>query len=196
MEALDQDLGVIIPVDVLIDVFNDLSDGHRFLSGDLDVKVGRVLEIFNQRAVETIEDGKFFFVDEVAFSRAPSEHLHPEDPGFDGAQENDELQARNIDPGGEHIDGHHDFRVRPVSELPYLLQGPVHRGASGDLLDKSVALTEFLPADSYDLVGVRGVGQIVGGKDERFGKTPVFLFVGIGISGDFLDDLSVAVRER
>ena len=38
------------------------------------------------------------------------------------------------------------------------------------------------------------MGQVIGGKDERFGETAVFLFMGIGISGDLFDDLSVAVR--
>ena len=82
----------------------------------------------------------------------------------------------------------------PVAELPDLLQRPVHAGAARDLLHEIVALAEHVAADLDDLIGVRGMGQVVDGKDQDLGEMPRFFFVFVGVSGDLLDDLPVAVR--
>ena len=152
------------------------------------------LEVLDQCAVKTVENGELRLVDLVAAARAPAQHLHPEDAGFHRAQEDDELQAGMSTPVRKHVHRDHDLGLGPVAELADLLQRPVHVRVAGDLLHKVVALVEDLAADLDELVGVRGMGQVVDGKDQDLGEAARLLFVLVGIACDFLDDLAVAVR--
>ena len=62
----------------------------------------------------------------------------------------------------------------PVAELADALQRPVDVG-SGDLLDEGLAPAEDVAAELDELVGVRGVRQVVDGEDQRLGEAAVLL---------------------
>ena len=130
----------------------------------------------------------------LALARAAAEHLLEEDAGLDRPQEDDELQVRDVHAGGEHVHGHDDRRAWAGCGI---------RGCAaaadpprpGDLLHEGVAPAEDVPADVHELVGVRGVRQVVDGEDQGLGEPPVLLLVLPGRTvGDLLDDLAVRVR--
>ena len=146
----------------------------RRLRGD----AGRLAEVFEQRAVEAVEDDEVGFVGELlALARAAAEHLLEEDAGLHRAEEDDEFQIGNIDAGREHIDRHHDAGLLAVAELADALERAVHGRAAGDLLDERVAAAENIARDVDELIGVGRVRQVVGGEDQRLGKAAVPLFV-------------------
>ena len=136
----------------------------------LDFEVGDVFEVAEQRAVEAIEDDELRFVDVVAAARAASEHLLPEDARLHRPQEHDELQRRDVHAGRKHVHGDDDLRIRAIAELADALERAVDIWVAGDLLHEVVALVENVAADLDELVGVRGVREIVDGEDEDFRK--------------------------
>lgn len=169
-EAFGEDLDVVVAINVLPDVFDDLWDGERDAARRGDVEAGDVFEILDERAVEAIEDDEFGFIDVVAAAGAAAEHLFPEDAGLDRAEEDDEFEGRDVHAGGEHVHGDDDLGIGAVAELADALEGAVHVGVAGDLLDEIVALAEDLAADADELVGVGGVGEVVDGEDEDLGE--------------------------
>ncbi len=70
----------------------------------LDLEVGDVSEVAEQRAVEAVEDDEVRLVDVVAPAGAATEHLLPQDARLHRTQEDDELQRRDVHAGREHID--------------------------------------------------------------------------------------------
>ena len=52
----------------------------------------------------------------------------------------------------------------------------------GDLADERVAAAEDVAGQVDELVGVRGVRQVVGGEDQRLGKAAVLLLVLVGVA--------------
>ena len=185
---------MVIAVHVLPDVFDDLWQRQRRLRGRLDFKVGGVLEIPDERAVETIEDDELGLVDPRAFTRVASEHLHPEDARLDRAQEDDELQRGNVHAGGEHVHGDDDLGIGAVAEFADALERAVHVRVAGDFLDEVVALAEHFAAGFHQLIGVRGVRDVVDGEDENFWKMAGRLLVRVSVLRYLLDDFPIALR--
>ena len=195
-QAFHQHVDVVGAVHVLPDVLDHLRQGNRIAAGRFDLEVRGVLEIVDQRAVEAVEDRKVALVDGFALARAPPQHLLPQDAGLHRAQEHDELQRRDVHARGEHVHRHHHLGIRPVAEFPDALQRAVHAGTPRDLLHEPVALVEDLPADAHQLVGVRHVRQVVHREDQDLREAPRLRLVPVGVLGDFLDDLLVAVGHR
>ncbi len=113
---------------------------------------------------------------------------------LDRPQEDDELQVGDVHAGGEHVHGDDDAGFGPVAELADALQRPVHVG-SGDLLHECLAAAEDVAASVDQLVGVRGVRQVVGGEDQRLGEAAVALLVLVGVLLDLFEDLAVGVGD-
>ena len=59
--------------------------------------------------------------------------------------------------------------------------------------DERLAPAEDVAADVDELVGVRGVRQVVGGEDQRLGEAAVLALVLVGVLLDLLEDLAVGV---
>ena len=167
-EALGQDAHVVIAVHVLPDVLDDFRERERRFARRLDVEAGDVSEILDERAVEAVEHDELGLVDVGAKARAASEHLLPQDARLHRAQEHDELQRRDVHAGREHVHGDDDLGIGAVAELADALERAVHVRVAGDLLHEVVALIENVAAGFDELVGVRGVREIVDGEDEDF----------------------------
>ncbi len=133
-----------------------------------------------------------FVREAFAFAGAAAHHLGKEDAGFDWAQEDDVFEIGNVDAGGEHVDGDDDAGRGAIAELADVLQRTVDVVA-GDLADERVAAAEDFLGESHELVGVRGVRQVIDGEDESFGKTAVRLLVFESVGFDFFEDLAVGI---
>ena len=97
MPALYQDVRVIPAIDVLPDVLNYLWNSKGSRSWRLNFESRDVFEITEESPVETIENGKLLLINIVTPARSTSEHLFPENPGFDRSQEDNEFQLGNVD---------------------------------------------------------------------------------------------------
>lgn len=195
LQPSDQAPDGVLPVAVVPDVLDNLGDGASARSRFVGGNGGGVLEIGEEGSVETVKDREVGLVGQLfPFTGPATEHLLKQDAGFHRAQEDDEFQIRYIHTGGKEIDRDGNGRFRPVAKFPDTLQGTVHRGAAGDLLDELLAATEDFPGHGYQFIGMGGVGQIVVGKDERLGKTAKAFFVGQGILLDLFEDFPVGIR--
>jgi hypothetical protein len=76
------------------------------------------------------------------------------------------------------------------------LKRTVNVWVAGNLLNKVIALVEDLAADSNQLIRVRSMRNIVDREDQDLGKSVGLRFVGVGMLGNFLDDLEIAIRGR
>ena len=124
--------------------------------------------------------------------RAAPEHLLEQDPRLDWPQEDQELEVRDVDPGRQEVDGHDDAGVGAVAELADALEGPVD--PASDLGHERVALAEDVARLIDELIGVRGVGEVVGGEDQRLREPSVLGLMGVGVALDLLQDPAVGVR--
>ena len=107
--------------------------------------------------IDRIEDAKGLFADLRALPRGAAEHLLIKDAAVDPPQENQVLDARHVDAGGQQIDGNRDLRQRIIAERKNQAPDAVH--AAGDLadcgiLDLAVGLAERLLQLVDDDVGV------------------------------------------
>src|SRR5262249_5597235 len=109
-------------------------------------------------------------------------------------QEDDEFEGRNVDARRQHVDGDDDLRLGAIAEFTNPLQRAVNVRIACDLLDEVVALIEDFAAGTDELVGVRGVGDVVDGQDQYLRESPGLLLVLVGVFRDLFDDLAVAVR--
>ncbi len=181
LEPLHEAADVVVAVLVRPDVGDDLGDRPRRLDRLLLGDARRVLEVFQERAIEAVEDGEVVLVGVLlALARAAADHLLEEDAALHRAQEDDELQVGDVHAGGEQVDGHRNARGRPVAELADLLQRTVD--APGDLLHKGVTLAEDIARQVDELVGVTGVREIVHGENEDLRKAPVEPLVLVGVA--------------
>ena len=193
-ESLHKNADVIVAVDVLPDVLYDLGDGQRIGTRLLDLKIRDIPEIAEERAVEAVENDKLRLVDLIAPSRSAPEHLLPEDARFYRTEEYDELERRDVYAGGKHIDADDNLGIGPIAKFPDALEGTIHVRIAGNFFHKIVSLREDLAANAHKLIGVRGVRQIIDGKNESLRKAPSLLLVSIGVRCEFLDDLPIAIR--
>ena len=137
-------------------------------SGGSAVIAGRFTEVFEERAVETVEDCKVRLIRELlAFSRSSAEHLLEQNARLHRSKEDDEFQVRNINAGREHIDTDDDVRFGPIAELADSLQRSVDISGSGNLLDERIAAAENIARDVDKTIGVGRVWQVVYGEDQR-----------------------------
>ena len=167
-EALDENAGVVIAVDVLPDVFDELRKRKRGLGGIGQVEVGDSPEIADEGAVEAVEDDELGFVDLIAAAGPAPEHLLPEDAALYRAHEDDELQRGDVHAGREHVHRDHDLWVGAVAELADTLERAIDVGVAGDLDHEVVALREDVAAGAHELIGVGGVGHVVDRENEDF----------------------------
>ena len=79
---------------------------------------------------------------------------------------------------------------------PGILGFTLNVWVAGNLLHKVIALVEDLAADSDQLIRVRGMRNIVDREDQDLGKSVGLRFVGVGMLGNFLDDLAIAIWGR
>src|SRR5262249_1811912 len=101
----------------------DLLDGPRGLDRSLLRQVGRVLEVLEEGPVETVEGGEVTLVRELLPLAGPSaQHLREEDARLHHAQEDDELEVRDVDAGRQEIHRDGDSGLGAVAELPDALE--------------------------------------------------------------------------
>ena len=81
--------------------------------------------------------------------------------------------------------------IGAVAELADALQRAVD--PAGDLGDEGVAPAEDVAGQVDELVGVRGVRQVVGGEDQRLREAAVLGLVLVGVALELLEDLAVGV---
>ncbi len=156
LQPFDKAADVVLAVAVVPDVVDDFGEGPRTDRPALGRDRGGLLESFEQRAAETIEDGEVRFVGVLfPLARAAAEHLLEQNAGTDRAQEHDDFQIGDVDAGGHEIDRDDDARVLAIAEFADALQRPID--AAGDLLHEGVAAAEHVAADGHELVGVRDV---------------------------------------
>ena len=149
--------------------------------GRLDGHAGGLAEVLQQRAVEAVEDDEVGLVRVLlALAGAAAEHLLEEDARLHRPQEDDELQVGDVHAGRQQVDGDDDAGVRAVAELADALQRPVD--AAGDLRDERLAAAEDVAGQVDELVGVRGVRQVVGGEDQGLGEAAVLALVLVGVA--------------
>ena len=177
LEPLDQAADVVVAVAVLPDVLDDLGDRPGGLRRRLGGDAGGLAEVLQQRAVEAVEDGEVRLVGELlALARAAAEHLLEEDAGLHRAQEDDELQVRDVHAGGEQVHGDDDAGLGPVAELADALERAVHVGPVIFWTKESPRpKTSRQMSTSWSACEV--CGQVVGGEDQGLGEAAVLLLV-------------------
>ncbi len=152
-------------------------------------------EVLEQRPVEAVEDHEVDLVRVLlALAGAAAEHLLEQDARLHRPQEDDELQVRDVDAGGEQVDGHDDARVGPVAELADALQRPVD--AAGDLGDEGVAAAEDVAGLVTSWSACEVCGRSLAAKISVLGKRPYSRLVLVGVALDLLEDLAGWSRGR
>src|SRR6202034_310272 len=106
---------------------DDFNDCARFTLWWLRCDRSCIAEIFEQRAIETIEHSEMRFIWEpITFACAATEHLLEEDARFYWTQEYDKFEIGNVYSRREHIYGYDDCRVLAIAKLPDSLKGPIN----------------------------------------------------------------------
>ena len=177
-ETLHEAADVIVAVAVLPDFLDHFNDRPSFALRRLSGDGGRLPEVLEERAIEAIEhDEMRFILERLPSAGAAAEHLFKEDAGLYRTQEDDVLQVRDINAGGEHVHGDHDCRLGTVAKFPDALQRPVHRWAAGDLGRERIPAAEDVARSVHEVIGVGGVREVVCRKDQGLREAPVPLLV-------------------